>query len=228
VLRPELGTLVEMADQQAKTDPSTSALYFKPHLMHDCRCRSSPCSNFSSPPHLPPRLGQWLHGSEGPPFEGKLIMNTKAIGMFFVHYLTMIEKGKWNERAYQVPISDGALLHFRVPSVRSGSIYGAMLRKITSMDKSLLDLQKMESYEEVDINSDNVLESSVAANDKRRNEPLAVCRHIFMKESNNDKHGRYRSNGGVEITRHMHDIFISGRLDKLQSAYVSESKWHPG
>lgn len=209
-----------MADRLTQNDSRLSALYFQPHLMHDCRCRAAPCSNVSSPQNLPPRLGQWLYGSEGPSFEGKLIMNTQAIGMFFVHYLTMIEKGKWRERAYQVPVTDGALLHFRVPAIRSGSIYGALLRQLSPTNKRISDLREMEEFEDFDVNTDNVLEDSLEANLWRKEEPLGVCRYMFRKERQEFGQRKSKYTNIVNtISRQMHDLFISERLDQIQAVY---------
>jgi hypothetical protein len=60
-------------------------------------------------------------------WEGKLIMRSAAIGMFFTHYITLREEGDWNRNPFELSRGDAAVIHFKVTNEVSGSIYGARL-----------------------------------------------------------------------------------------------------
>ncbi len=62
-------------------------------------------------------------------------MRTKAIGMFFTHYITLREntfpnpstKEPWLREPIKLPREHAAVLHYKISNEISGSIYGATL-----------------------------------------------------------------------------------------------------
>lgn len=54
-------------------------------------------------------------------------MRTAAIGMFFTHYITLREQGNWNRNPYQLSRDAAAVIHFKISSEVSGSVYGSRL-----------------------------------------------------------------------------------------------------
>jgi hypothetical protein len=253
-LRDKGLSIVKFMDQLLASNPSTSAAYFRPHFMHDCRCLEAPCSVSSaySPSEDPPRLGHWLVSSEGPEFEGKLIMNTKAVGMFYVHYLSMIEKtyygsreGKWSAKPYIVDMTlEGALLHFKVPAVRSGSVYGASLRYTRKAVGSGGDSSGGDNGSSNDddptyvhaidpVKEDNTLWQDAAVNAQKRIEPLEVCaefRALTAPSLETHSTGAFSSisgSGGSRkrvaydyiISTDVHRFLVEPRLNELRQAY---------
>lgn len=74
-----------------------------------------------------PRFGKWQTARLGVDWEGKMIMRTDAVGMFFVHYITLREPGEWDREAHQLDYFEGAVLHYKTLQEDSGSIFGAYL-----------------------------------------------------------------------------------------------------
>ena len=125
--------LVEFADSYDARHPNLSAVYFRPVQVTPCISRES----FLRQQHIReiqnssrlklPRFGKWRGARLGVVHEGKMIMKTEAVGMFYVHYLTLIEDGGWNMSAYVLPYSEAALLHYKLSQEYSGSISGSIL-----------------------------------------------------------------------------------------------------
>ena len=111
--------------------PHTSALYFRPIIITHCpnntnRHRAHPAVRDRKSEVLP-RFGRWQAARLGPEWEGKLIMRTDAVGMYNVHYVTLMEKGAWNPNPLAMPLEAAAMLHYKLAPESSGSIYGASL-----------------------------------------------------------------------------------------------------
>jgi hypothetical protein len=99
----------------------------------DCRNKALIRSNYSANiskkllDKILPRVGTWRHSRLCPVWEGKLLMKTSAIGMFFVHYITLRESADYHWDAYDLPRHLGAVLHYKEASTYMGNIYGAEL-----------------------------------------------------------------------------------------------------
>ena len=135
-------SLYDLVSTISSKRPQTKAVYFKPIIIMDCptlfqfnrvvRGRVS---------EVLPRFGRWQAARLGPEWEGKLIMRTDAVGMFFVHYITlrerMLRQSKGDGRRirdpdldpapYSLPVDAAAMLHYKTVPEVSGSIYGAYL-----------------------------------------------------------------------------------------------------
>lgn len=229
-------SLVQFMDRLSTTHSFLSAAYFRPYFMHDCRCLKSPCFDNNTSLNTCPRAGQWVVSTDGPAFEGKLIMNTKAVGTFFVHYLTMIERqgegsgGKWNDKPYEVDmVTEGAVLHYKVPAVRSGSIYGATLRydrKPREKSAGASGDDDQTYVHAIDpVREDNTLWQSAAVNEQRKREPLTVCvefEDISLSRSGthmSNSHSRKRTEYDYKISTFAHSVFMDPGLNKLQKAF---------
>jgi hypothetical protein len=77
------------------------------------------------------RLGRWPYGEKHAYSEGKLIMRTDAVAMYFVHYVTVIETNDLGKKLYRgtlhLPLSRAAVLHYRQPASESGVIWGTRI-----------------------------------------------------------------------------------------------------
>ena len=236
MLRDHNKSLVAYMDELMVTNPRLSAAYFKPYFMHDCSCIESPCGMNRTSPYGLPRLGEWKVSTEGPRFEGKLIMNTAAVGMFCVHYITMLEwGGGWDKTVYEVDMYRmGALLHYKIPAVRSGSIYGAMLRKVPPTrhgegnqhenNDDDDDYGSISATDRDPVRVDNTMEASISANEQRRISPLAVC--VSLRNQSKSDTGRVSRRQGSSyyytVTTRSYDMFIAPILEKLQQAFLLE------
>jgi hypothetical protein len=139
--------LFEYAKRIFDSFPQASGIRFFPVFVPDCVLAATLTS---INPHLPSpltpaKLSHWQNKEgcrtlprlckqhDGLPFfsyEGKMIMRTDAVRMFFVHYLTLIERGgpwKKTKQLIEPKMTDAALLHFKVPAGVSGVIWGTQL-----------------------------------------------------------------------------------------------------
>jgi len=109
------------------------AVYFKPLNIIDCPASFQVHRLGGRVSDVLPRFGRWQIARAGPEWEGKLIMRTDAVGMFFVHYITLKEiqhprQGqRWDPIPYSLSIDAAAMLHYKTVPEVSGSIYGAYL-----------------------------------------------------------------------------------------------------
>lgn len=84
-----------------------------------------PPHNITSTPL--PRLGTWQvseHSKES--YESKLIMRADAVGMFYIHYISLIEVGPWSkslkDSSMRLPVTSIALYHYKHPQYLSNNI----------------------------------------------------------------------------------------------------------
>ena len=124
-----LTSLTELIAEYEHRYSNLSALYFMPINIIPCQFNGPVdyVTNRSGNHTSLPRFGRWRGARTGVDYEGKMIMRTEAIGMFYVHYITLREEGSWNYSAFVLPYSVGAMLHYRLPPELSGSISGALL-----------------------------------------------------------------------------------------------------
>jgi hypothetical protein len=119
--------LYDYAQKVFRKNPAVAALSFAPVAKYNCPLRrgESDMSSLSSEVVLP-RIGVWTTSFMGVKFEAKLLMKTCAVRMFFVHYVSQIEKmGKYQEIAQNVNVDEVAMLHYRADVDVGGlSIWG--------------------------------------------------------------------------------------------------------
>eukprot|EP01041_Mallomonas_annulata_P002579 gene2579-5041_t len=116
-------TLVELVERISEMNPSTRAVYFKPLNIVECPGDSS----VRKASKVLPRFGRWQTARAGVDWEGKMIMRSEAVGMFFVHYMTLRESGNWDREARELSHQEGAVLHYKTPPEVSGNIFGGYL-----------------------------------------------------------------------------------------------------
>jgi hypothetical protein len=175
--------LFEYSKRLFDGSPQASAIRISPVIVPDCtsslrRSASTPLrasSSFTSstnsgPPlqsslyaHILPRLYKHYDGLPFFSHEGKMIMRTDAVRMFFVHYLTLIERGgpwKKKKQLIEPKMTDAALLHFKVPAGVSGVIWGTQLpiQRVAVAEECArnYDANMLQDYAQV---SSNVLET---------------------------------------------------------------------
>jgi hypothetical protein len=51
-----------------------------------------------------PRVGRWKVSEKMQPYEGKLIMRTSAVRMFFVHYVSQLESGFYSLKPVTISV----------------------------------------------------------------------------------------------------------------------------
>jgi hypothetical protein len=123
-------TLYHVIDRIFTMNPKNSAIAFEPIVFWPCNitkglehtpnnaleysASSRPVNNRTYSPL--PRLGIWDLSNPIPSgFECKLVMRTDAVGMFFVHYISMLELGSWAKKdpAISFPTTQLAMFHYR-------------------------------------------------------------------------------------------------------------------
>jgi len=116
-----------------KKRPDTPAIYMKPVEMLQCPLRDEreglPTRRDDSNPL--PRLNHYSYGYISP-HDGKLIIRTDFVGMFYVHYVTILDglpefasaNGDANDRTLISKSRSIALIHFKPPPHVSGDIFG--------------------------------------------------------------------------------------------------------
>jgi hypothetical protein len=124
----KLSSLSELVELLAQETPLAPAFYFQPLCVEDCAsCPDTRSASYNPLTHMLPRYGKWNKGHFCPDWEGKLIMRTDAIGMFFTHYITLREKGEWAREPVKIPRDHAAVLHYKIPNDITGSVYGSTL-----------------------------------------------------------------------------------------------------
>lgn len=121
-------SLSHLADSLSIIDPKINAFNFLPLCVDDCTAvKESRDLAFRDGSKILPRYRKWNKGRFCPVWEGKLMMRTAAIGMFFTHYITLREEGLWNRNPFELSREEAAVVHFKVTNEVSGSVYGARL-----------------------------------------------------------------------------------------------------
>jgi hypothetical protein len=124
----KLSSLVDVVESLSHDTPLAPAFSFQPLCVDNCAtCPDTPAISYTPLTTMLPRYGRWNKGHFCPDWEGKLIMRTAAIGMFFTHYITLREKGPWTREPVKIPRDHAAVLHYKVSSDVTGSVYGATL-----------------------------------------------------------------------------------------------------
>lgn len=132
-LSKEPKTLVTLSDSIFAANPLASAIRFEPVLFWPCNItkgyENTKFNAIRYPSEIEdklyqqtplPRLGVWdLSEAYEDPYECKLIMRTDAVGMFFVHFISLIENGPWEKRdqksSLTYPLTHLSMLHYKYP-----------------------------------------------------------------------------------------------------------------
>ena len=104
--------LLDYANRMFRENPTVAALSFFPVAKHYCPL-SPNRTIFNENEKNMPRVGNWTTALKMVHFEGKLLMRTSAVRMFFIHYLSQMEPNTKYSGTHRVAISDAALLHFK-------------------------------------------------------------------------------------------------------------------
>ena len=130
----QVKTLVSLLDHYSALRPKAIALYFKPINVLDCQFIETRLNigvarmnNSGGPSTILPRFARWRTTQPGLEFEGKLIMRTAAVGMFFVHYVIFKEAGSWDSDPIILNISHAAVLHYKMSPENAGTIFGTRI-----------------------------------------------------------------------------------------------------
>jgi len=77
--------------------------------------------------HALPRLAVWRHGKRGQQYEGKMLLRTDMVRMFFVHYVTQLEPSFdfAKHKPFDLPWDKASVLHYRVPIQISKAPWGS-------------------------------------------------------------------------------------------------------
>ena len=137
------GALYDYANQIFSKNPNAAAIQFSPVDKYYCpkmnninihnNNKNIPIKGFDSYLHLSrnstmlPRIGKNLISKFQFGYEVKLLMKTKAVKMFFIHYLTQLEKPYTSYDPIQTSMSDIVLLHYKVAPFINGDIWGQMM-----------------------------------------------------------------------------------------------------
>ena len=103
--------LFHYAREIFRTNPGMVALSFKP-------VRKFPCPNIlvNTTSNLP-RIGKWIYSTPMVKYEGKLLMTTKNVKNFYVHYVSQLV-GKWkDDNVLDISTKEAALLHFKADDI---------------------------------------------------------------------------------------------------------------
>ena len=136
------GPLVRFASRMFRENPLATSIVIEPMQKHLCsgmgpKDRSGVNANQSS--HQLPRVGNWQFTVPGHSAEGKLIMKTKAVRMFFVHYVSQTEDGSKDYESKAAHRSEAVLLHYKEPREVSGEPYG--LSDLSSVKQGNLSVE---------------------------------------------------------------------------------------
>lgn len=129
-----------------KKRPDTPAIYIKPIDMLQCPMRDER----EGLPHLRddsnalPRLNHYSYGYISP-HNGKLIIRTDFVGLFYVHYVTVLDglpeyasaNGEANDRTLISKARYIALMHFKPPPHVSGDIFGTNIVNLQLKESKL-------------------------------------------------------------------------------------------
>lgn len=124
----KINSLLDLVELLSQQTPEAPAYYFQPLCVDDCSiCPDTTAVAYHPLTSMLPRYGKWNKAHFCPDWEGKLIMRTAAIGMFFTHYITLREEGSWSREPVKIPRDHAAVLHYKVPNDITGSVYGSTL-----------------------------------------------------------------------------------------------------
>jgi hypothetical protein len=132
-------SLVEVADLLFDRHPRAPAIRFEPIIFLPCNAtthveylssqvfeydnKSTLAEYFPTPL---PRLGTWSLSKRFLEYESKLIMRTDAVGMFYIHFVSMMEANSskpWKiDHAVTLPMTMLTLFHFKKPASLSRNI----------------------------------------------------------------------------------------------------------
>ena len=160
-----LSSLYDIAEAVFAANPKSLSIRFEPVLFYPCNVSKHiehiPYNAIEYPDHVNlssiptttstvlPRLGVWdVSEPFKRNFECKLIMRTIAVGMYYVHFESLIESGPWKPvrlrdvSTITYPLTHLALLHYKYPPEPSDNIlegfpptseesfYGATCRRL--------------------------------------------------------------------------------------------------
>lgn len=110
--------LLQYVDAMFAKFPAASALKFSPVMMSTC----SVPPDFDTSTHFGAlsRFGKHPFGKLGLLGDGKMIMRTDAVDMFFVHYLTALAKGVKQRQSLMSHPRRAVLLHYKTSAHLSG------------------------------------------------------------------------------------------------------------
>lgn len=139
----EHSNLFSIAEDVFYTFPNSSALEFLPVNYYPCHNtrdgyqlgRNNVFENRNETINTNlPRLGTWDVSEIRDYSESKLLMRTEAVGMFFAHYITLLEPGPWKLKNIDIvtyDLSMAAMIHYKYPHQLSDQI----LEGIIPLDK---------------------------------------------------------------------------------------------
>ena len=115
--------LAEYVDQMFRARPEVSAIAFPPLRKHACPILEDNARYARVPTGLP-RIGEWLYARQMGTVERKLVMRTSTVRMFYVHYVSQLEKGLHDYGAVMLNLTEFAVLHYKEPAEMTGDIFG--------------------------------------------------------------------------------------------------------
>ena len=121
------GPLVRFVSRMFHDNPKATSIVIEPMQKHLCPGmgpKDQLGGNANQSSHRLPRVGTWQFTVPGHSAEGKLIMKTKAVRMFFVHYVSQTEDGSKDYESKAAHRSQAVLLHYKEPREVSGEPYG--------------------------------------------------------------------------------------------------------
>ena len=104
--------LLDYTNRMFRENPKVAALSFLPVAKHYCPLSPNK-TIFNENLKNMPRVGNWTTANKMVSFEGKLIMKTSSVRMFFIHYLAQMESTSISMEPHSVNINDAALLHYK-------------------------------------------------------------------------------------------------------------------
>jgi hypothetical protein len=137
------GSLYDVAEVVFESNPAAAAVRFEPVLFWPCNTTGNierlPHNAIEAPNHnirhverpSPlPRLGVWDLSWRYEKHEAKLLMRTDAVGMFFVHYISLIEPG-WESSPERTTVTldlmQGAVFHYKYPASLANTLSDGQL-----------------------------------------------------------------------------------------------------
>lgn len=121
------GPLVKYASRMFRENPKAHSIVIAPMHKHLCSGmgpKNEISTNASNSNYQLPRVGKWQFCLPGHPAEGKLIMKTRSVRMFFVHYVSQTEDGTPTFESTPARRSEAALLHYKQAREDSGDPFG--------------------------------------------------------------------------------------------------------
>lgn len=149
---PALHNLPDLADKLFLQNPKAPAIRFFPVNFFDCSPLPITDPDSTSDMELEvarikqelqvhpsqlPRIRKWLYGKAGYDNEGKMILRTDSVGMYFVHYVTLVDRYDVSyandsivqnfDDIYMPKMKHATLFHYKEPAAVSGSIFGSRI-----------------------------------------------------------------------------------------------------